>query len=381
MRRSCRTAHRLLLGVIAAWLLASGAIPGAQVEAPTGFASRIAQLSEAGGYFDADNLISNERSYLQVMAALGDARLAGGAYIGVGPDQNFSYIAQLKPSIAFIVDIRRDNMLLHLLFKALFHLSSTRVEYLSLLCGRPVPPDLDAWRNADVERLTAFVAGARPSPDAVAELRRRVDATIRSFGVPLSAGDYSTIDRFHRTFIDSGLDLKFRTFTYGVRSHFPTYRDLIVERDHEGRQSSYLASEERFQFVRALEQRDLVIPVVGNFVGSHALAAIGRLMKERGVPLSAFYVSNVEFYLFSDGTFARFVDNLSHIPRTDRSLIIRSVFAGGVPSLMPQAVPGYPSASIVHSLSELLEGYANGRFHVYRELTTVSAPRTGEPVR
>src|SRR5439155_2674881 len=96
MRRSRRPAHRLLFGVVAAWLLASaGAIPAGQVEAPTSFASRIAQLSEPGGYFDADNLISNEKSYLQEMSALGDARLAGGAYIGVGPYQNFSYIAQL----------------------------------------------------------------------------------------------------------------------------------------------------------------------------------------------------------------------------------------------------------------------------------------------
>jgi hypothetical protein len=378
MRRSWRVAHRLFLGVVAAWLLAAGAAPAGQVQRATSFASRIAQLSEPGGYFDADNLISNEKSYLQVMSALGDPALAGGAYIGVGPDQNFSYIAQLKPSIAFIVDIRRDNMLLHLLFKALFQLSRTRVEYLSLLCGRPVPRNLDAWRKADVDRVAAYVDGT-PAPTAeVAALRKRVDATIRRFGVPLSTDDFSTIDRFHRTFIDSGLELKFKTFTYGARSYFPNYRDLLVERDHEGQQSSYLASEDRFQFVRSLERRDLVIPVVGNFIGPHALAAIGRLMTERGVRLSAFYASNVEFYLFADGTFAKFVDNLSHIPRTDRSLIIRSVFAGGVASLMPQAVPGYPSASIVHSLNELLEGYAKGGFRNYRELTTVTAPR-GEP--
>ena len=80
----------------------------------------MAQLSERGGYFDTDNLISNEKSYLHVIPALRDGGVTGGAYIGVGPDQNFSYIAQVRPAIAFIVDIRRDNLLLHLLFKALF---------------------------------------------------------------------------------------------------------------------------------------------------------------------------------------------------------------------------------------------------------------------
>src|SRR5947209_11403869 len=105
------------------------------------------------------------------MSALGRVQMRDGAYIGVGPDQNFSYIAQLKPSIAFIVDIRRDNMLLQLLFKALFQLSSTRVEYLSLLSGRPVPPSLDRWRKADINQLIAYVEGVRPSPAAVAALR------------------------------------------------------------------------------------------------------------------------------------------------------------------------------------------------------------------
>ena len=63
----------------------------------------------------------------------------GGAYVGVGPDQNFSYIAAIRPDVAFIVDVRRDNLLLHLLFKSLFTLARTRVEYLALLLGRPVP--------------------------------------------------------------------------------------------------------------------------------------------------------------------------------------------------------------------------------------------------
>ena len=319
---------------------------------------------------------------LQVMSSLAAPGLAGGAYVGVGPDQNFSYIAQLKPSIAFIVDIRRDNMLLHLLFKALFELSQTRVEYLSLLCGRPVPATLDGWRTADIDRITAYVdAAARTSAADVAALRTRVDGAIRRFGVALSDDDFVTIDRFHRTFIDGGLDLKFKTFAFGVRSYFPNYRDLLLETDHAGQRSNYLASEDRFQFVRSLEQRDLVIPVVGNFVGTHALAAIGRLMTDRGVRLSAFYTSNVEFYLFTDRTFPKFIDNLSQLPHTDRSVIVRSVFSGAIASLMPQAVPGYPSASIVQSMNELLEGYSSGAFHEYRELTTVRAPQSGTRVR
>src|SRR5260370_3842153 len=159
MRPSWRAVHRLVVRIVGAWLLAAGVSVSGQVQTPTAFATRVAELSEPGGYFEADNLISNETSYLQVMSALRRVPMAGGAYIGVGPDQNFSYIAQLKPSIAFIVDIRRDNMLLQLLFKALFQVSRTRVEYLSLLSGRPVPRSLDKWRDADINQLIAYVDG------------------------------------------------------------------------------------------------------------------------------------------------------------------------------------------------------------------------------
>ena len=57
----------------------------------------------------------------------------GGVYIGVGPEQNFTYIARLRPSTAFIIDIRRENRSLHLLYKALFEISRDRADFVSRL--------------------------------------------------------------------------------------------------------------------------------------------------------------------------------------------------------------------------------------------------------
>src|SRR5690606_6325472 len=73
-----------------------------------------------------ENLVSNEREFAETVRSL---RPRGGVYIGVGPEQNFSYIAALQPAMAFIVDIRRENRSLHLLYKALFELSSDRVDF------------------------------------------------------------------------------------------------------------------------------------------------------------------------------------------------------------------------------------------------------------
>jgi hypothetical protein len=354
---------RLLLAVVAIGLVLSGTTRVGHVQAPVSFASRIAQLSERGGYFDTDNLISNERSYLHVVPALRDSGASGGAYIGVGPDQNFSYIAQVRPAIAFIIDLRRDNLLLHLLFKALFSLSDTRAEYLALLFGRPIPAPAGEWRAADLDKLVAYVDATHLNEAAVTQLRARVDEKIRSFGVPLSDADFATIDRFHRRFVTAGLPLKFQTTGRAPQSYYPTYRDLLLETDRQGHRWNFLASEDDFQFVRGLEGRDLVIPVVGDLAGPSALAEIGRLMTSRGDRLSAFYASNVEFYLFADGKFPTFVANLKRLPRTSRSLIIRSVFGG-----FGQSTPGYYSSSLVQPVDQLLEGYASGRFRSYPEL-------------
>lgn len=369
--RTGRPAHRgfvaplFIVALVAIGLLSPGASSTVHVQTPTSFASRVAQLSEPGGFFDTDNLISNERSYLHVIPALRARGVTGGAYIGVGPDQNFSYIAQVRPTIAFIIDIRRDNLLLHLLFKALFSMSQTRVDYLGLLFGRPVPANLEEWRQADLDKLIAYVEGAMPADASTAALRRRVDATIRTFGVPLTTMEWATIDRFHRAFIDAGMPLKFESTGRAPRGYYPTYRELLVETDGQGHRSNFLASEDGFQFVRSLERRDLVIPLVGDLGGPSALAAIGKMMTTRGDRLSTFYASNVEFYLFGDSKWERFIDTLGRLPRNENSVLIRSVFGGYV---LPQSVPGYFSTSLIQPVDELMAKYARGQYQSYNDL-------------
>jgi hypothetical protein len=326
------------LFLTAAFVVAS---PGhtARPQSPGAFAARIAALSEPGGYFDTDNLISNERSYQEVFPELEKRQVRGGAYIGVGPDQNFSYIAGVRPSIAFIVDIRRDNLLLHLLFKALFEHAHTRVEYLALLFGRPVPGDVAAWRDMPIDRLVQYVA--RPAQDdaALESTRARLERAMRGYGVPLSAGDLATIDRFHQRFIHAGLELQFETAGRGPQSYYPTYGELLLGTDPSGRQRNYLASDDSFQFVRSMQARDRIIPVIGNLSGPKALTSIARLLSEQRESLSVFYASNVEFYLERNGTYPRFLANLSQIPHTPRTVVIRSIFNRGMGGSMSEVRP------------------------------------------
>src|SRR5439155_10389844 len=141
-----------------------------------------------------------------------------------------------------------------------------------------------------------------------------------TFGVPLSDADFATINRFHERFVTAGLSLKFQTTGRAPQSYYPTYREFLLETDRQGHRWNFLASEDDFQFVRSLERRDLVIPVVGDLGGPTAVAAIAKVMTDRGERLSAFYASNVEFYLFGDGKWERFIDNLAHVPHTSKSV-------------------------------------------------------------
>src|ERR1051325_6382415 len=154
------------LVLVALWIVVVGRSVG-RAQGETGsFADIVERLSEPGGDFGGDNLISNEQSYLHVMPALAAARVSGGGYVGVGPDQNFSYIAQIRPEVAFLIDIRRDNLLLLLLLKALFAEAPTRVVYLSLLLGRAAPEKPETWADASIDRILAYVDDAKPWPAA-----------------------------------------------------------------------------------------------------------------------------------------------------------------------------------------------------------------------
>ena len=360
--RTITLKRALLLGVVLLAALATSQVRAAAQS----FASLSEQLSEPNGDFDTDNLISNESSYLHVMPALEQGGVTGGVYIGVGPDQNFSYIARIRPASAFIIDIRRDNLLLHLLFKALFAASRNRIEYLSLLTGRQAPERLDSWRDATIEKIVKYLDEAKPqSASALAATAERLHEAIRKTGIKVSDQDLATIDRFHGQFIRAGLSLQFQSTGRPAREYYPSYRDLLLETDRRGRQLCFLASEDDFQFVKGLEGKDLIVPVVGNLAGPHALAAIGQEISRRGEKVSAFYISNIENYLFRDGSFSRYMENVKKLPHTDKTVVIRSLFGG---YQLPESAPGYYSTSAIQTVNDLIANCGATRCRGYYDL-------------
>lgn len=370
--RSLDASTRALASAILVVAVVTAAVRGSNVRAASEpgtstFADEIARLSEPDGFFDTDNLISNERTYLHAVDALRARKVSGGVYIGVGPDQNFSYIAQIRPARAYIVDIRRDNLLAHLLFKAVFELSPTRIEYLTRLFGRPPPAQLAGWESADVESLAAYVDETPVDDIRVEAVQAEIAAQLTRFGVPLSEAHRATIARFHRTFISQGLSLRFHSLGRPPRPHYPTYRELLVGTDQEGTPASYLADRTAYQFVRSLQQRDLIVPVVGDLAGDHTLRALAELLAGRGEQVSAFYTSNVEFYLFQRGRAGAYLANLAALPRGDGGVAIRSVF-GRMGQPMARGRSYSYSVPVVQGLDDLVDGFATGRYRSYWDL-------------
>lgn len=359
-----------------AWLAAAFVVllaaPSLQAQrlSDSSFAALVARLSETGGVFDSDNIISNEASYLQVASQLTKTGVHGGAYIGVGPDQNFSYVALIRPSIAFMLDIRRDNMLEHLLFKSLFEMSHNRMEYLCLLFGKPVPPDVSAWTGRQIGFIVAYLNQTRTDSQAVASTRKATNDRITRFGVPLDAHDRQMIDRYRAEFIADGLDTRYSSLGRNNRMDYPTFGQLMLATDRSGRQISFLADEDAFQFVRSLQLANRIVPVVGNVAGDKAVRAIGQYASEHSLNISAFYLSNVEQYLLTrDGGFDAYARNVRMLPHDSTSVIIRSYF-GRFGTTHPLFVPGLSSisTSMIEPIDTFLRAFAAGDIRTYADL-------------
>jgi hypothetical protein len=350
--------------------LASSIACAQQPPRDTAFGALVARLSEPNGYFDSDNIITNEVSYLHVASQLEKVGTHGGVYIGVGPDQNYSYIAIIRPAIAFMLDIRRDNLLEHLLFKSYFVVARNRFEYLCLLLGKPVPPDVDKWTGRPMADIMAYL-DKTPMVDAVAAATKRAsNDRISRFGVALTARDREMIDRYRAQFVEEGLDTRYSSLGRNNRSNYPSFGQLINETDRAGRQRSYLADESAFQFVREMEIADKIVPVTGNVAGDKAVRAIGQYATEHNLRVSAFYISNVEQYLMNrDGGFDQYAKNVKALPRDSTSVIIRSYF-GRMGMQHPLYVPssGNLSTSIVEPIDAFAKAHTAGELWSYEQL-------------
>jgi hypothetical protein len=294
----------------------------------------VTDLSEPGGSFRSDNLLSNEVWLQYVIPELLDVAKPGRVYMGVGPEQNFTYIAALKPAMAIIVDVRRANLDMHLMYKALFEMSSDRADFVSRLFSRKRPEGLTAASGVR-EIFQAFSSIPPDEPLFERNLTAIITHLEKTHGFALEPDDKPGIRYIYEYFGRYGPDLTYwMSGGGGGRGGFrnsPTYADLMVATDGAGLMRGFLASEENFATLKSLETRNLLVPIVGNFAGPKAIRAAGAWLKAHNGFVSAFYLSNVEQYLNMDGIWMEFCANVSQLPVDESSQFIRSYRGGGGP--------------------------------------------------
>lgn len=309
------------------------------------FARLMADFSEPGGAFHSDNFTSNEPQLVAV-ANLLSSRPAGGVYIGVGPEQNFTLIAALRPRLAFVIDIRRQAIVQHLLFKALFEQSEDRIDFLCRLFSRARPAGLA--RAAPLAAIWDAIK-AVPADAALYRARRaEIEAHLRDArGLTLSVADLGHLDYVFKAFFELGPDINYGGYQQGLSTSNVDFARLSLTADADGVLRSFLGSDDNFQLIREMHRRNLIVPIEGDFAGPKALRAIGEYVRSHDARVDTFYISNVEQYLFGqsvarqtdvNGGYRAFYENAAALPVDDNSVFVRVLNLSSPAPLCPMSM-------------------------------------------
>src|SRR3954469_7140758 len=227
MLRRAATTVLLLLGI--AWsstAFIADTLPAALTDRE--FWALITQLSEPDGQFvsrsgSPDNLLSNEIDVSTVAAMLAKQTSAPAVYLGVGPEQNFTYLVALRPRMAFITDIRRGNLDLHLVYKAVFEMSADRAEFVARLFSRTRAAGVTPTSSA-AQLMNAYLA-ATPVNEAVfsANLKAILDHLTSRHAFALSAADRANVEYVYRNFYRFGPAIDYTSSVNGSTGRFRSY--------------------------------------------------------------------------------------------------------------------------------------------------------------
>jgi hypothetical protein len=330
----------------------------------------VTESSEPDGFFQSDNLVSNELTLQHIIPELVKGRSPGGVYLGVGPDQNFTYIAAMRPRVAFIVDIRRGAMLQHLMYKSLFEMAEDRADFLSLLFSRPKPAGV-APDASPIQLLEAFYPVAADSTLYWRTLKAFDERLTKQHAFVLSKDDLEGIAFVFTSFFLAGPDISYNYGQgFGRNRGMPSFADLMIATDTEGLNRGFLGSEQQYDVIRQMHLRNLIVPVIGDFAGPKAVRAVGDYIREHGAVVSAIYTSNVEQYLFRvDHNWRRYYENVATLPVDSSSTFVRAVFnnigymGGGT---------GARSITMLQPVLDLLKAFREGRITSYLDVVNMS---------
>jgi len=330
------------------------------------FWKMVTDFSEPSGDYAYQNFVSNEITIQRIIPPTKRAIKPGGVFIGVGPEQNFTYVSALQSKMAFVVDIRRQDMILHLMYKALFEMSSSRAEFMMNLFSRSSPGIVSDRLNV-AQAFDMFLR--RPGDPALqARTAAAIKATLARHGFRLPPEDLAKIDYIHEVFYKGGPNIAYDFMSESPPSTipYPPYLVLMNSTDATGQNWSFLATEDNYRYVREMQRRNMIVPLVGDFAGPKALRSITDYLKAHNTNVAAFYVSNVEVYL-NPMQLKTFYASVAAMPHDASSILMRFV---NQPNNAPMSWwnPSMSHQSVVSRISDLANQVKAGKPLVYPDI-------------
>jgi hypothetical protein len=160
-------------------------------------------------------------------------------------------------------------------------------------------------------------------------------------------------------------------FTNGG-GHNGNFSTILTTIDDLGVNRSFLESEESYRFIKNMEQKNLIVPLVGDFGGPKAIRSVGQYLREHETIVETFYVSNVEQYLFQNSPTAinggshNFYNSVATLPLDSTSTFIRSSNNADV----PQPYVGF--TSLLGSMTETIQVFKQRGFSNVRDVFALS---------
>src|SRR4029077_20660465 len=195
--------------------------------------------------------------------------------------------------------------------------------------------------KTNVSALFAAYKAVQPDEKYQQENLKTIKSVLAKHGFTLSNEDLRTVERVHAVFFRAGpsIDYTFDATQLPPRpaAGFPSFERMMIATDGDcgspcltsyslppapGRNWSFLATEENFQYVRSMQRKNLFIPLVGDFAGPSTIRQIGQYLKAHSASVSAFYASNVEYYL-DDKQQQAFYANVLALPTDPSSVFLR----------------------------------------------------------
>src|SRR5205085_11100365 len=152
------------------------------------------------------------------------------------------------------------------------------------------------------------------------------------------------------------------------------YAALMTATDDHGQTWSYLASEENFQFIREMERKNLIVPLVGDFAGNKAIRSTGAWLRDHGAVISTFYASNVEQYLFQqDDDWRKYYANVATLPLDASSTFVRSShYSFGTAAQPARQFGGTNYVMLLCSMLDLTKAFSASRIRNYDDVIRMS---------